>query len=247
MTERLQKMLARAGYGSRRQLENVIEAGRIRINEKVATLGDKAEPYDKIRMDGKLLNLGERLDIRCRVLAYKKHVDQIVSRNDPGGRPTIFQSLPKLRAGRWLAVGRLDVNTSGLLLVTTDGELKRRLEHPSHEVVRSYAVRVHGVVDEAMLDRLLAGVELDDGMARFDTIRVADDAHRGNRWFEVTVRQGRNRVVRRLWDSQGVTVSRLMRTGFGTVALPGGVKAGGWRELDRKQIRELAALVDLKR
>lgn len=247
MSERLQKLLARAGYGSRRQLEQVIESGRLRINEKVATLGDKADARDKIRMDGKLLNLEERLDVGCRVLAYKKHVDQVVTRKDPQGRPTIFKSLPKLRAGRWLAVGRLDVNTSGLLLVTTDGELKRRLEHPSYEVVRSYAVRVHGVVTEEMLERMLAGVELEDGPARFDSIRVGDDAHRANRWFEVTVRQGRNRVVRRLWDSQGVTVSRLMRTGFGTVGLPSGVKAGGWRELDRKQIRELAASVELKR
>jgi len=247
MAERLQKMLAQAGYGSRRQLEQVIASGRIRINERVATLGDKAGPSDRIRMDGRLLNLDKRLDVRCRVLAYKKHVDQVVTRKDPEGRPTVFKGLPRLEGGRWLAVGRLDVNTSGLLLFTTDGELKRRLEHPSFEVVRSYAVRVHGAVDDAMLDRLLAGVELEDGTARFDSIRVADDAHKANRWFEVTVRQGRNRVVRRLWDSQGVTVSRLMRTGFGPVALPSGVKAGGWRELDRKQIRELAAAVDLKR
>ncbi|MES1926899.1 23S rRNA pseudouridine(2605) synthase RluB [Salinisphaera sp. T31B1] len=247
MSERLQKLLARAGYGSRRQIEQVIESGRLRINDKVATLGDRASVHDRVRMDGKLLNLEERLAVGCRVLAYKKHVDQVVTRRDPEGRPTIFKSLPKLRAGRWLAVGRLDVNTSGLLLVTTDGELKRRLEHPSYEVVRSYAVRIRGEVDDAMLDRLLAGVELDDGTARFDSIRVGEDAHRANRWFEVTVRQGRNRVVRRLWASQGVTVSRLMRTGFGTVGLPSGVKAGGWRELDRKQVRELAGLVDLKR
>ena len=247
MPERLQKLLASAGYGSRRQLEQVIEAGRIRINNKVATLGDKADARDEIRMDGKRLNLDERLNTRTRVLAYKKHVDQVVTRKDPEGRPTIFKSLPKIKAGRWLAIGRLDVNTSGLLLVTTDGELKRRLEHPSYEIVRSYAVRVRGEVDDAMIQRLLEGVELEDGVARFDSIRVADDAHKSNRWFEVTVRQGRNRVVRRLWASQGVTVSRLMRIGFGPVSLPGGVKAGGWRELDRKEVRELAALVDLQR
>lgn len=247
MAERLHKLLARAGYGSRRQLEQVIAAGRIRINERVATPGDKADANDHIRMDGRLLNLDKRLDTACRVLAYKKHVDQIVSRSDPQGRPSVFKSLPRLTAGRWLAVGRLDVNTSGLLLFTTDGELKRRLEHPSFEVMRTYAVRVRGTVDTAMLDRLLGGLELDDGPARFDAIRVADDAHRANRWFEVSVRQGRNRVVRRLWASQGVTVSRLMRIGFGPVALPGGVKAGSWRELDRKQVRELAASVDLKR
>lgn len=247
MPERVQKLLASAGYGSRRQLEQVIAAGRIRINNRIATLGDKADGRDEIRMDGKRLNLEERLGGRCRVLAYKKHVDQVVTRKDPEGRPTIFKSLPKIKAGRWLAVGRLDVNTSGLLLVTTDGELKRRLEHPSYEIVRSYAVRVRGDVDDAMLERLLEGVALDDGVARFDSIRVGEDSNRANRWFEVTVRQGRNRVVRRLWDSQGVTVSRLMRTGFATVALPSGVKAGGWRELDRKEVRALAASVDLVR
>lgn len=247
MTERLQKLLARAGYGSRRQLEQVIAAGRIRINSRVATLGDKADGRDEIRMDGKRLNLEERLNTRCRVLAYKKHVDQVVTRRDPEGRPTVFKGLPKMKAGRWLAIGRLDVNTSGLLLMTTDGELKRRLEHPGYEIVRSYAVRVRGTVDDAMIERLLEGVELDDGIARFDSVRVGEDTNRANRWFEVTVRQGRNRVVRRLWDSQGVTVSRLMRTGFGPVGLPGGVKAGGWRELDRKEVRALAALVDLQR
>ena len=247
MTERLQKLLARAGYGSRRQIEQVIEAGRIRVNNQVATLGDKAGPRDEIRMDGKRLNLEERLQVRCRVLAYKKHVDQVVTRKDPEGRPTIFKSLPKMKAGRWLAIGRLDVNTSGLLLVTTDGELKRRLEHPSYEIMRSYAVRVRGEVDDAMIERLLEGVELDDGVARFESIRGGEENNRANRWFEVTVRQGRNRVVRRLWDSQGVTVSRLMRTGFGNVALPSGVKAGGWRELDRKEVRALASLVDLQR
>lgn len=247
MSERLQKLLARAGYGSRRQIEQVIEAGRIRVNDQIATLGDRATPGDTIRMDGRVLNLDKRLAGGCRVLAYKKHVDQVVTRNDPQGRPTVFKTLPRIKAGRWLAVGRLDVNTSGLLLITTDGELKRRLEHPSYEIVRSYAVRVRGKVDDAMVERLLDGVALEDGVARFESVRVGDDAHRANRWFEVTVRQGRNRVVRRLWASQGVTVSRLMRTGFANVALPSGVKAGGWRELDRKQVRELARLVDLER
>lgn len=247
MAERLQKLLANAGYGSRRQIENIIESGRIRINEKVATLGDKASPTDAIRMDGRLLNLGKRLATGCRVLAYKKYVDQVVTRRDPEGRPTVFKGLPRLQGGRWLAVGRLDVNTSGLLLMTTDGELKRRLEHPGYEIVRTYAVRVRGHVDDAMLERLMTGVKLEDGVARFDSIRVADDAHKANRWFEVTVRQGRNRVVRRLWASQGVTVSRLMRVGFGPIALPSGVKAGSYRELNKREVRELAALVELKR
>jgi len=247
MADRIQKTLAHAGFGSRREIERAIAEGRLRVNGKVAKLGDSLKPGDEVHMDGRSLPLEKRLDVACRVLAYKKHVDQVVTRRDPEGRPTIFKGLPKLDAGRWLAIGRLDVNTSGLLLVTTDGELKRRLEHPSYEIVRTYAARVRGAIDKPMLERLVAGVELEDGTAHFDTLREADDSHRSNRWFEVSVRQGRNRVVRRLWDSQGVSVSRLMRTGFGPIALPGGVKAGGFRELDKKEVRALAALVDLKR
>ncbi|KEZ75676.1 pseudouridine synthase [Salinisphaera hydrothermalis] len=247
MADRIQKVLAHAGYGSRRELERAIAEGRVKINERVAVLGDTLGSSDRVRLDGRLLNLEKKGDVPTRVLAYKKHVDQVVTRHDPEGRPTVFRKLPKLPAGRWLSVGRLDVNTSGLLLLTTDGELKRRLEHPSYQIVRTYAVRVRGEVDQAMLDRLVEGVQLEDGIARFESIREGDDAERANRWFEVTVRQGRNRVVRRLWDSQGVTVSRLMRTGFGPVPLPTGVKAGSYRELSKKEVSALARLVDLKR
>lgn len=247
MADRIQKVLAHAGYGSRRELERAIADGRVRINSRLAQLGDTLAAGDAVWLDGRLLDLDRKTDVPTRVLAYKKHVDQVVTRRDPEGRPTVFRKLPRLAAGRWLAIGRLDVNTSGLLLMTTDGELKRRLEHPSYEIVRSYAVRVRGAVDQAMLDRLMSGVPLDDGVARFESIRAGEDAQRANRWFEVTVRQGRNRVVRRLWDSQGVTVSRLMRTGFGPVPLPTGVKAGSYRELSKKQVTALARLVDLKR
>lgn len=247
MADRIQKVLAHAGYGSRRELERAIAEGRVKINERVAVLGDTLGPRDSVRLDGRRLDLEKKGEVPIRVLAYKKHVDQVVTRRDPEGRPTVFRKLPRLVAGRWLAIGRLDVNTSGLLLLTTDGELKRRLEHPSYEIVRTYAVRVRGQVDKAMLERLVEGVQLDDGIARFDSIREGADEHRANRWFEVTVRQGRNRVVRRLWDSQGVTVSRLMRTGFGPVALPTGVKAGSYRELTPKEVGVLAKLVDLKR
>lgn len=246
--ERLQKLLAHAGYGSRRQVEAMIEAGRLAINGRTATLGDRAGRNDDVRLDGRRLNLARRLNVGCRVLAYKKHVDQVVTRRDPEGRPTVFKGLPKLQAGRWLAVGRLDVNTSGLLLMTTDGELKRRLEHPSFAIEREYAARVHGAVDAAMLERLVNGVELEDGEARFELIQEHDDdAERANRWFNVTVRQGRNRVVRRLWASQGVTVSRLMRVRFGPVVLPTGVKAGRGQELSAAEVRKLATRVDLKR
>src|SRR5699024_10271572 len=224
-----------------------IEAGRLRLDGRPARLGDKAAPHDDIRLDGRRLNVAGRVQGGCRVLAYKKHVDQVVTRHDPQGRPTVFRNLPHLRGGRWLAVGRLDVNTSGLLLMTTDGELKRRLEHPRYAIDRHYAVRVRGPVDDAMLQRLLAGVELEDGPARFETINAHGDTGASNQWFDITVRVGRNRIVRRLWDAQGVTVSRLIRTGFGPIQLPGGIKAGHGRELRQREVRQLAALVNLQR
>lgn len=245
--ERLQKLLARAGYGSRREIERWIAAGRVRVNGRVAKVGDGAGSGDKVAVDGRAVNMAGARQVPRRVLAYKKHVDQIVTRHDPEGRPTVFRGLPKLKNGRWLAVGRLDVNTSGLLLLTTDGELKRRLEHPSYGLEREYAVRIHGGVTEAMIERLLAGVELDDGVARFDRIAAETDPSGSNRWLHVVVTQGRNRVVRRLWDSQGVTVSRLIRVRYGPVVLPTGIKAGGWRELEKDEVRALAAQVDLKR
>src|SRR5699024_1577452 len=165
-----------AGYGSRRQIEAMIKAGRLMINGRPATLGARAGRDDDVRLDGRRLNLAKRLAVGCRVLAYKKHVDQVVTRRDPEGRPTVFKGLPKLAAGRWLAIGRLDVNTSGLLLMTTDGELKRRLEHPRYGIEREYAARVRGTVDQAMLKRLVTGVELEDGKARFEQVTEHDDA-----------------------------------------------------------------------
>ena len=245
MAERLQKMLARAGYGSRREIERWIAAGRIHVNNQVAEPGQPAGLDDRITLDGRPLSTARAASVPRRVLAYKKHVDQVVTRRDPQGRPTVFARLPRLAAGRWLAVGRLDVNTSGLLLMTTDGELKRRLEHPSHRLEREYAVRGHGPVDEPMLDRLTEGVMLEDGLARFDRILEGENPSRANRWFRVTVTEGRNRVVRRLWASQGVEVSRLMRVRFGPVPLPTGIKAGGWRELAPKEVAALARAVGL--
>lgn len=245
--ERLQKLLAHAGLGSRRELETWISAGRVKLNGKPAKLGDTATLRDKVTVDGKAVNLAESEAAPQRVLAYKKHVDQVVTRSDPEGRPTVFQKLPKLKTGRWLAVGRLDINTSGLLLLTTDGELKRRLEHPSYEIEREYAVRVHGEVTEAMIKRLCEGVELEDGPARFDAVRR--ERARGhtntNQWFHVLLHEGRNRVVRRLWESQGLDVSRLIRVGFGPVPLPTGIKAGGFRELTRDEVKTLRRMVGL--
>jgi len=246
MAERLHKLLAHAGYGSRRQIESWIAEGRVRVNDRVAELGDSATLDDSVTIDGRPVTIAKAGRVPRRVLAFKKHTGQVVTRHDPDARPTVFRGLPKLRAGRWLAVGRLDINTSGLLLLTTDGELKRRLEHPGYGLEREYAVRVHGPVDQAMLERLTAGVMLDDGEARFDSVVATSEGRGTNHWFHVIVREGRNRVVRRLWASQGVEVSRLIRVRVGPVALPTGVKAGRWRELDKQEVRELAAAVDLK-
>lgn len=245
--ERIQKLLARAGLGSRREIEGWISAGRVRVNARTARLGDTARADDRIEVDGRAVRPAAAADIPCRVLAYKKHVDQVVTRRDPEGRPTVFRRLPKLASGRWLSVGRLDINTSGLLLMTTDGELKRRLEHPSYGLPREYAVRVHGDVDDAMVERLLAGVELEDGVARFARVERNKYGSGRNHWFRVWLVEGRKRIVRRLWDSQGIEVSRLIRTAYGPVALPTGVKAGGFRELAPAEVNKLAALVDLKR
>lgn len=246
--ERLQKMLAHAGLGSRRQIEGWISEGRVKLNGKTARLGDTATTRDKVVVDGRTINLADSQAAPRRVLAYKKHTDQVVTRHDPEGRQTVFRGLPRLKTGRWLAVGRLDINTSGLLLLTTDGELKRRLEHPSYEIEREYAVRVHGQVSDAMLKALTTGVELEDGEARFDGIRRVDRGrvdNSTNHWFHVLLHEGRNRLVRRLWDSQGVEVSRLIRVGFGPVALPTGIKAGGYYELTPAEVKKLSRLVDL--
>lgn len=233
--ERLQKALARAGYGSRRQLEALIKAGRVTVNGTPAELGLKLIGGEQIHIDGCPVRLAA-LPPRRRVLAYYKPPGEITSRSDPQRRPTVFDRLPPLRSGRWLSVGRLDINTQGLLILTNDGELVQRLSHPSAGIEREYAVRVLGDVDQALLARLRDGVELDDspasrGPARFE--RIVDAGGSGaNHWYHVTLREGRNREVRRLWESQGVTVSRLVRVRFGPIHLRRGLRPGRWDELD---------------
>ncbi len=245
MAERIQKLLASAGVASRREAERMIEAGRITVNGKVAKLGDKAEWGDPIRIDNKALKLTHRHETKHRVLAYYKPEGQICTRSDPEGRPTIFDNLPKMRSGRWIAVGRLDINTSGLILMTTDGELANRLMHPSSEIEREYAARILGEVDEAMKRRLRKGVELEDGMAKFNSISDAG-GQGANHWYHVTLNEGRNREVRRLWESQEVTVSRLSRIRFGPISLRRGVKPGEWDELERKDIETLRRVVGME-
>ncbi|WP_058910276.1 23S rRNA pseudouridine(2605) synthase RluB [Entomohabitans teleogrylli] len=247
MSEKLQKVLARAGHGSRREIEAIISAGRVSVDGKIATLGDRVEitPALRIRIDGHLISIRETADQICRVLAYYKPEGELCTRSDPEGRPTVFDRLPKLRGARWIAVGRLDVNTCGLLLFTTDGELANRLMHPSREVEREYAVRVFGQVEESKIQELTRGVQLEDGPAAFKTIRFTG-GEGINQWYNVTLTEGRNREVRRLWEAAGVQVSRLIRVRYGDITLPKGLPRGGWTELDLKNTNYLRELVGLQ-
>lgn len=246
MQERIQKVLARAGLGSRRELEQWIAAGRIRVNGKPAQLGDRIGPEDRLLLDDKPVRLQWRKTPVRRVLAYYKPEGEICTRRDPEGRKTVFQQLPKLKQGRWVALGRLDINSSGLMLFTTDGEFANQLLHPSAGIEREYAVRVLGQADKAMIDKLLSGVELDDGPARFLSIRDAGGEGRNN-WYHVIITEGRQREVRRLWESQGLTVSRLMRIRFGPVALPRRRRPGEFWDLPAEELAALETVAGRRR
>lgn len=231
--EKLQKALAHLGLGSRRQIEQWIEAGRLTIDGKQARLGDRVRAGQAVRLDGKPVALEAAPAVR--VLLYHKPLREVCSRNDPEGRKTVFERLPRLKSGRWISVGRLDFNTSGVLLFTTDGELAHALMHPSTAIEREYLVRVMGSVDDAMLERLKAGVQLDDGPARFSDIQEGG-GDGINRFFYVVLMEGRNREVRRLWESQGLTVSRLKRVRYGEVFMPSKLKQGQWLELPQRDV-----------
>lgn len=244
-TEKLQKVLANCGVGSRREMEAWISEGRVSVNGKQASLGDRVNTTDKIHVDGEVVarNLEKP---PCRVLMYNKPEGELCARVDPEGRPTVFERLPKLSGERWITVGRLDINTSGLLLFTNDGELANRLMHPSHEVEREYAVRVFGEVTPKMLRTLSKGVELEDGMAKFNNIHVRPgDPESLNHWFNVTLSEGRNREVRRLWESQGLQVSRLIRVRYGNLELFKRLPQGAWIELDISNVNALRTMVQL--
>lgn len=244
MSEKLQKVLARAGVGSRREMEALISAGRVSVDGKTAFLGDRVESTQAIRVDGHPVKIIAEEAQVCRVIAYHKPEGEICSRNDPEGRPTVFDRLPKLQGARWIAIGRLDINTSGLLLFTTDGELANRLMHPKFEVEREYAVRVFGEVTDAIIQRLRTGVMLEDGKANFKKIK-AMPGEGLNRWFHVMLTEGRNREVRRMWESQGAVVNRLIRVRYGDLQLPKHIPAGGYAECDLKEVNYLRELVKL--
>ena len=245
MSEKLQKVLARVGLGSRRYMEEVIAAGRVSINGKIAQVGERIEPTDELRIDGRKVQFQVEDEIRRRVLIYYKPEGEICSRNDPEKRPTVFDHLPQIANDRWVMVGRLDINSTGLLLFTNDGELANRLMHPSNEVEREYAVRVMGEVTPQIRNNMLKGVELEDGPAKFESF--SEIGGEGiNRWYQVVVKEGRNREVRRIFESQGLKVSRLLRTRYGTVILPRELRTGRWMELDKNDIDNLTKAVELK-
>ncbi|MCB2262990.1 MAG: pseudouridine synthase [Candidatus Thiosymbion ectosymbiont of Robbea hypermnestra] len=243
---RLQKVLADAGLGSRREIEDWIRAGRVRINGKPARLGDRIGPADRVRIDGKAVNRRPARRRDLRVIAYNKPVGELVTRHDPKGRPTVFDRLPRLEAGRWIAVGRLDIDTSGLLLLTNDGALANRLMHPAGALEREYAVRILGQVSGDTLRRLTHGIELEDGPARFEEI-VESGGEGANRWFHVLLREGRKREVRRLWEAAGCRVSRLKRVRFGSVILGPREFAGRWRDLTADELADLLALAGMEK
>lgn len=243
--ERIQKILSHLGIGSRRDIERWIADGRVKVNGTVATLGQRLEGNETITVDERVVSIKELAPLR-RVIIYNKPEGEVCTRSDPEGRPTVFERLPRLKTGRWINIGRLDINTSGLLLFTTDGELANRLMHPSYQMDREYAVRVRGEVTEEMMETLKAGVMLEDGLAKFSDIQAAPEGDGLNRWYHCVVMEGRNREVRRLWESQGLVVSRLKRVRFGPVFLTASLSVGRWREMDQRELDILSAEVGLE-
>lgn len=245
-SEKLQKLLANLGHGSRRELENMIAAGRVSINGKVAKLGDRIDvnAQYKIRIDGHLVPIRNKEKEICRVLVYYKPDGEICTLHDPEGRATVFSRLPKIKNSRWINIGRLDVNTSGLLLFTTDGELANRLMHPKYQIEREYSVRIFGKVSEMELNKLKKEVQLEDGPAKFKSVK--NQGGEGiNQWFNVILTEGRNREVRRIWEAIGKQVSRLIRIRYGNIRLSKRLPRGGWQELDLNSVNYLRNLVDM--
>ncbi|HEU4671140.1 MAG TPA: pseudouridine synthase [Dyella sp.] len=244
LEERLHKVLANAGLGSRRMLEQRIQAGEIELNGQPAAIGASVHAGDRVVIDGKQFVVATDNRDETEVLVYHKPEGVMTTRDDPEGRPTVFEELPRLKGARWVAVGRLDINTTGLLLLTTDGELANALMHPKSGLEREYLCRVHGEVPDEIIEKLKAGVELEDGPARFDDIAVISRGG-SHSWFRVVIREGRNREVRRLWDSQGFLVSRLKRIRYGNVQLPRALRRGDCEALGEDAVKELRKLTGL--
>ena len=237
VTEKLQKVLARVGLGSRREIEDWISAGRVSVDGQTSNLGDRVSLSAKIRVDGNLID-NRMLLPKSRVILYHKPTGEICTQKDPDNRNSVFDHLPRIRLGRWVMVGRLDFNTSGVLLFTTDGELAAKLMHPRHGIEREYAVRILGEMPEESLQRLAEGVHLEDGFAKFDRIEFAGGAG-ANRWYHVILREGKNREVRRMFESEGLTVSRLIRVSYGHLPLSRLLPTGRYNELSPEEVYQL--------
>ncbi|MBV1888753.1 MAG: pseudouridine synthase [Proteobacteria bacterium] len=245
MTERIQKYLSRQGVGSRRHIEGLVKEGRITVNGKPASVGEPVTGREEIRVDGKIIEQQPEQALAPRVIMYNKPIGEVCTRSDPEGRKTIFDRMPSSKGRQLISVGRLDIATSGLLLLTNDGELANTLMHPSSGVEREYAVRVFGNVEPDMVKAMVDGVELEDGPARFTDVQFAG-GEGVNNWFHVVLMEGRNRAVRRLWESQGLEVSRLKRVRYGNQFLGSDLRTGQWKDLDLTEVKALYRSVGLK-
>ena len=246
MTEKLQKILSRAGIASRRALEQMIEEGRVVVNGKTANVGDRFEANEiTVKIDGKVVLSPDTNQVSCRVLMYHKPEGELTTLSDPDNRPTVFDHIPKPPQGRWIYIGRLDINTSGLLLFTTDGELANALMHPKYEVERIYAARIYGEVSEEQIDALTQGVKLEDGKARFNRVVYVGGEGR-NAWYHVSLKEGRKREVRRLWEAVGLKVSRLIRIKYAGIDLDPNLKSGQYREQKSKIMKGIKEKLEAK-
>ena len=238
MKTRIHKILADHGIGSRRGIESLIKQRKVKVNGELATLGQLVSEHDIFEVEGRTVRLSKKDPSKKRILIYNKKVGEISSRNDPDHKKTIFDSLPKLKSGRWVSVGRLDINTSGLILFTNDGSLANQLMHPSSNIEREYIARVHGQVTDQILNNLMKGVKLDDGFAKFTDVQGGRKGNT-NQWFAMVIMEGRTREVRRLWESQGLEISRLKRVRYGSLFLPASLKQGAFKELSKSEISAL--------
>ena len=238
MKTRIHKILADHGIGSRRGIESLIKQRKVKVNGELATLGQLVSDHDIFEVEGRTVRLSKKDPSKKRILMYNKKVGEISSRNDPDHKKTIFDSLPKLKSGRWVSVGRLDINTSGLILFTNDGSLANQLMHPSSNIEREYIARVHGQVTDQILNNLMKGVKLEDGFAKFTDVQGGRKGNT-NQWFAMVIMEGRTREVRRLWESQGLEISRLKRVRYGSLFLPASLKQGAFKELSKSEISAL--------
>ena len=241
MKQRIHKVLADHGHGSRRGIEQLIKKNKVEVNGKIAKIGQLVSEKDSFKIEGKNIVLSRKGNKDIRILMYNKKVGEVSTRHDPENRPTVFDNLPRLNSERWVSVGRLDVNTSGLMLFTNKGELANKLMHPSSVIEREYVARIHGLVTEKILQKLINGVKLEDGLARFTDVQEGKKG-KTNQWFAMVIMEGRTREVRRLWESQNLQVSRLKRVRYGDIFLPANLKQGSYKELSKSEVKVIEHL-----